>query len=344
MGVFILIKPMTLIKGNENLKKRLSTDILNNKTSHAYIISGIKGSGKSTIALMFAAALECENKGVDGHALPCLECPSCIKILRGYSPDIYTIEKSGASVKIDQIRDLSKNVKFLPNELEHKFYIIKDVHTMTTEAQNAFLLTLEEPPSYVVFFLLCESEEKLLETVKSRAPILRTEPLDVDDIKDHLLSSSEEATRLYTESSDEFGAVLSIANGSIGRALELIDEKTREPLIKQRNIAADLVNHSLSKNVYKLTDLLFSLTPKQDEIIPIIDNAEAALRDLILLKKNEAATLCFYSDREVAKEISFSTGISLIMSIYDKLEKTKTVLLRNANVKLALTSFISNIL
>ncbi len=339
-----MIKPMTLIKGNENLKKRLSTDILNNKTSHAYILSGVKGSGKSTIALMFAAALECENKGVDGHALPCLECPSCKKILRGFSPDIYTIEKSGASVKIDQIRDLSKNVKFLPNELEHKFYIIKDAHTMTAEAQNAFLLTLEEPPSYVVFFLLCESEEKLLETVKSRAPILRTEPLNVDAIKEHLLNNSEEAARLYEESSAEFGAILSIANGSIGRALELIDEKTREPLIKQRSIAEALVNYSLSKNAYKLTDLLFSLTPKQDEVIPILDNAQTALRDLILLKKNENATLCFYSDRESAEEISFSTGISSIMSVYDKIENTKAILLRNANVKLALTSLISNIL
>lgn len=344
MGVFILIKPMTLIKGNEKLKKRLATDILNNKTSHAYILSGVKGSGRSTVALMFAAALECENKGVDGHALPCLECPSCRKILRGYSPDIYTIEKSGASVKIDQIRDLSKNVKFLPNELEHKFYIIKDAHTMTTEAQNAFLLTLEEPPSYVVFFLLCESEEKLLETVKSRAPILRTEPLQADLIKEYLFQSSEEALRLYEESKDEFGAVLSIANGSIGRALELIDEKTREPLIKQRSIAADLVSYSLSKNAHKLTDLLFSLTPKQDEIIPVIDNAESALRDLILLKKSDTATLCFYSDREVAEEISFSTSISSIMSVYDRLEETKVILLRNANVKLALTSFISNIL
>ena len=339
-----MIKPMTLIKGNDNLKKRLANDILNNKTSHAYILSGAKGSGRSTVALMFAAALECENKGMDGHALPCLECPSCKKILRGFSPDIYTIEKSGASVKIDQIRDLSKNVKFLPNELEHKFYIIKDAHTMTAEAQNAFLLTLEEPPSYVVFFLLCESEEKLLDTVKSRAPTLRTEPLQADAIKEHLLQASDDALKLYEENKEEFGGILSIANGSIGRALELIDEKTREPLIKQRSIAANLVEYALSKNAYKLTDLLFSLTPKQDEIIPVLNNAQSALRDLILLKKNENATLCFYSDREIAEEISYSTGISSIMSVYDKIENTKSILLRNAGVKLALTSLISNIL
>ena len=179
---------MPNVVGNEKLRRRLYDDIIAGSISHAYIISGPRGSGKHTVAMSSIAALACENKGEAGYPLPCCECPSCRKILEKKSPDVYTIEKDGASVKIAQIRELQGGVRYLPNELDHKIYIIEDTHTMTEQAQNALLLTLEEPPSYIIFFLLCESEEKLLETVKSRAPILRTEPISNEKIKEYLIT------------------------------------------------------------------------------------------------------------------------------------------------------------
>jgi len=110
-------QPMTEIVGNEKLRRRLCDDILAGNISHAYIISGQHGSGKHTVAMMCAAALACENKGKYGYALPCCECRSCRKILEKKSPDIYTIEKDGASVKVNQIRELGQSVRYLPNEL-----------------------------------------------------------------------------------------------------------------------------------------------------------------------------------------------------------------------------------
>lgn len=335
--------PMTEIVGNEKLRRRLCDDILAGNVSHAYIISGQRGSGKHTVAMMCAAALACENKGKDGYPLPCCECRSCRKILEKKSPDIFTIEKNGASVKVDQIRELGQGVRYLPNELDHKIYIIEDTHTMTAQAQNALLLTLEEPPSYIIFFLLCEAEEKLLETVKSRAPILRTEPIPNSKIKEYLISRSEDAQRLGAAKPAELDAVISIANGSIGRALELIDEKTRQPFVKQRETAEKLVKLTLSKNSLELIELIITLPTKQDELLPILTYAETMLRDLILLKKSEEATLCFFSDRDAATDLSYSTSLSNLLSLYSQIGKTKDTLQRNANIKLTLSVLLANI-
>lgn len=336
--------PMPEIVGNEKLRRRLCDDISSGSFPHAYILSGQKGSGKYTVAMMCAAALACENRGIDGFALPCCKCPSCRKILEKKSPDVFVIEKDGASVKTEQIREIQRSVKIVPNELDHKIYIIRNTETMTRQAQNALLLTLEEPPSYVVFFLLCEAEEKLLETIKSRAPILRTEPIPTDLIKEHLVRSYEDAARLAASNPAELDAISSIANGSIGRAIELIDEKTRQPFIQKRNTAESFIEYSLSKNTVRLIELVTSLPHKQDEIVPVLVYAETALRDLILLKQSESAPLCFYADREKAIDISYSTGISSLMGLYDKISKIKDTLQRNANIKLTLTNLIASIL
>ena len=334
---------MPNVVGNEKLRRRLYDDVSAGSISHAYIISGAKGSGKHTIAMSTIAALACENKGKEGYPLPCCECPSCRKILEKKSPDVYTIEKDGASVKIAQIRELQGGVRYLPNELDHKIYIIEDTHTMTEQAQNALLLTLEEPPSYIIFFLLCESEEKLLETVKSRAPILRTEPISNEKIKEYLITHSDEALRLAESRPEELDVTVSIANGSIGRAIELVDEKTRQPFVKQRMTAEKLVNLTLSKSGLLLTELVAALPTKQDELLPILTYAETLLRDLILLKKDEDAPLCFYSDRDAAIELSYSTGLATLMSLYEQIGKTKDRLQRNANIKLTLSVMLANI-
>ncbi len=335
---------MDRMVGNDKLRRRLYDEIIAGSFSHAYVISGQRGSGKHTLAMMCAAALACENKGIDGYALPCFECRSCKKILEKKSPDVFIIEKDGASVKVDQIREVQRSVRVVPNELDYKVYIIENTETMTAQAQNALLLTLEEPPSFVVFFLLCEAEEKLLETIKSRAPILRTEPIAPQAAREYLLKVSEDAQKLDLSNPSELDAIISIADGSIGRALELTDEKTRQPFVLRRETAERLVDYSLNKKSVALTELIISLPPKQDELIPILTYAETALRDLILLKKSEDAALCFYSDREKAIEKAYSVGLTSMLGLYDKIGATKETLKRNANIKLTLTTLLANIL
>ena len=336
--------PMDRIVGNDKLRRRLCDDILSQSYSHAYIFSGPCGSGKHTLAMMYAAALACENKGIDGYPLPCCQCPSCKKILEKKSPDVFLIEKDGASVKVEQIREIQRSVRVVPNELDYKIYIIENTETMTHQAQNALLLTLEEPPSFVMFFLLCESEEKLLETIKSRAPIFRTEPVSNEKIREYLLKNSEDARKLSVSKPSELEAIISIADGCVGRALELTDEKTRQPFVYRRELAEKLIDYALKKKAVALTELIISLPAKQDELLPILTYAETALRDLILLKKSEDTDLCFYADRESAIEKSYSIGLTAMLNLYDKIGNTKEFLKRNANIKLTLTALLANII
>ncbi len=331
------------IVGNDGLRHRLGDDILKGTLAHAYILAGPRGSGKHTIALRFAAALACENRDADGLPIPCLTCPTCRKILEGKSPDIIQIEKNGQSVKIEQIRTLKNDVLSLPNDLENKIYIIEDADTMTEAAQNAFLLTLEEPPPFVRFFLLCEKPEKLLETVRSRAPSLRTEILPRELVAEQLKRQSPTAATLARTKPAEFEEILTIASGCIGRGLELCDEKERAPLLKQRGLASSFVEIALAKQYASLAELIVSLPKKQDELLPILGNMQSALRDLIALKSAADAPLVFYTDRESATELAFTHSTKALFGFYEKLSVTVGNLSRNANIRLSLASLLANI-
>ena len=334
---------MTDIIGNAGLCRRLCDDIVSGTSSHAYILAGAHGSGRHTIALRYAAALACENKHQETSPLPCLHCPSCKKILEGKSPDVIVIEKMGQSVKIEQIRALKNDVFVVPNDLENKIYIIEDADTMTEPAQNAFLLTLEEPPPFVRFFLLCSKPEKLLETIRSRAPILRTEILPRALVSEYLTSQNDAARALANANDKEFEEILTIASGSIGRGLELCDDTERAPLIKQRRMASDFIDMALRKQYASLVEQILQFPKKQDEVMPILWNMQSALRDLIALKKTSNAPLVFYTDRESTMELAFTCSTALLLSLYQKLSICVDNISRNANIRLTLTALLSEI-
>ena len=330
---------------NDELCNYFASAIQAGSLSHAYILLGAKGTGKHTLSRLVASALNCENKHNESTPIPCYKCDSCKKILGNISADVTFVsrEEDKATLGIDPIRFIKEDVAFFPNDGDYKIYIIEDAHTMTLQAQNAFLLTLEEPPSYAIFILICEHTETILETIKSRAPLLRTEPVGNEEIRKYLLKHSQDAQRLATSAKNELDAIISIANGSIGRAIELTDEKARQPFVKQRETAKRLIDLTFSKNTRGLIELFVTLPQKQDELIPIINCAETALRDLILLKKNEDAVLCFYSDRDAAAEKAYGISLSSLLSLYSKLGNTKETLMRNANIKLTLTALLANI-
>ena len=147
-------KAMPDIVGNQALRERLCRDILSNSLSHAYILEGADGSGRHTLALMSAAAVACENKDDSNTPLPCGVCPSCKKILERKSPDVIFVGPQGkTSLGVDSARFIKEDVYTVPNDLDHKFYIIENADKMTSQAQNAILLTLDfgnhkKPRSY----------------------------------------------------------------------------------------------------------------------------------------------------------------------------------------------------
>ena len=152
------------IVGQKHITQTLVNAISLNRIAHAYVFSGPRGVGKTTTARILAKSLNCE-KGPTTH--PCNKCEKCIRITEGFSMDV--IEIDGASNRgIDDIRDLRNQVKFAPAEGKYKVYIIDEVHMLTTEAFNALLKTLEEPPSHVIFIFATTAPHKIPNTILSR--------------------------------------------------------------------------------------------------------------------------------------------------------------------------------
>ena len=324
------------VVANERLRARLGDELTTGKLSHAYILSGERGFGKHTLALHLAAALACEHHKDAQTPLPCLSCPSCRKILEGNSPDvIYVGRGDKATLGVDPIRELRQDVYIPPNDLSVKVYIIEDAHLMTQQAQNAFLLTLEEPPAYVLFLLLCENPSLMLETVRSRAPVLRLEPVQNELILQHICQKVPEAKRMWESDRVALEEIVVAADGSIGRALELLDPKLYKPLSDRRELARTFARLCASpKNTVETMRFLNSLGAKRDELIEQFSTMLICLRDLLLCKQTENAPLCFFSDREEASSLAYAFTTPPLLTLCDCVSDATDRLRANANVRL----------
>ena len=149
--------------GNGALKARLQESFRQGKTSHCYLLCGVEGSGRRTLALRMAAALECRDETNPG----CGVCPACRKVLSGQHPDVITVDDTEhKNVAVDIIRQARSDVFIRPNEGRKKVYILPRGQDLGAPSQNALLKILEEPPDYAVFLLLTTSAEKLLPTIR----------------------------------------------------------------------------------------------------------------------------------------------------------------------------------
>lgn len=321
--------------GSEALRERLATDVREGKLSHAYIIEGAHGCGKRTLAIQLCAALACTNR--QSGCIPCGECLACRKVMEGKCPDVIRIGRgTKASIGVDDVRFLRADVLTPPNDLDSKIYIIEDADTMTVQAQNALLLTLEEPPSYVLFLLLCENAASLLETIRSRAPKLSLCPVPREDVRAHLTQHERTFGQL---SPDEQDAILVIAGGSIGRAKELLDAKERKPYLARRELASAFVSaYFTGRDSTDMLGLLSRFGTKREEVLLVLSDVQHALRDLMLLKRTENAPLCFYTDTEATLALCDAISMQALLSFFEAVEACRKQLLRNANVRLSLTS------
>lgn len=361
------------IVGNRDLLSRIQRDVMSDTLSHAYIIEGCHGSGKHTLAKYISLALACNhsplnklytpdeismfdildagntsNSGIP--SVPCCFddqnknlCRSCQKVLAGNCPDIYVVGRDGRStIGVESIRNLKESIYLAPIDIETKIYIIEDAETMTVQAQNALLLTLEEPPLYVLFLLLCESAEGLLETIRSRAPRLRTELLADTDIRNYLIAESKEAKSLLDTSTAEFNTIVLSADGCIGRALELLDPKERTHIIQRRATTDAFIECAAHRQAVKTLETISMFGTKRDEASEILEYIKTALRDLLLIKKSETVSLKYYTDRKKAFDISDSLSSEYIITLLDAVANASYSFEKNGNVRLTLTRMCIN--
>ncbi len=334
---------MPRIVGNDALKTRLCRDIASGTLPHACILEGARGTGRHTIAMMAAAALACTSADDPDKPLPCLECPSCRKIMEKKSPDVILVGSEGkATVGVEAIRFLKEDVHILPNDLEHKIYIIEDADRMTVQAQNAFLLTLEEPPAYVHFFLLAENAGSLLETVRSRAPVLRTEPLSPEAVDAWLCANDRRAAQMKLASPKDYNVLLRASGHGIGQALGFLDPKTFAPVLERRRLAEDLVAAAVKGGgAHTILPILNRFSQKRDVLQEQLNCVSDALRDLLLLKKSEYAPLIFYTDEQEAAPLYDSVSLQFLYRFQQAVSDATEDNSRNANVRLLLLKLAS---
>lgn len=332
-------RPMTLIVGNDDLKSRLAKDILAETLPHACIIEGPRGTGKHTIARMCAAALACSQKSDMSKPIPCLECPDCKKVLEGKSPDLIFVGlEDKATIGVDTVRFLREDVRVVPNDLDYKIYVIEDADKMTHQAQNALLLTLEEPPEYVRFFLLCENSRLLLETIRSRAPVHRTEPLDISQIDEYLCANDKRAAQMKIASKREYDELLRAAGVGIGCALEYLDPKRFAPILERRRLALDFVSAAIhASGSLSVLSTVFKFPQKRDALRDQLIAVSDAIRDLILLKKSDSAPLVFFANRNEAIELCDRVSLPFLFRLAECVRQAIDDNAKNANVRLALT-------
>lgn len=204
--------------GQSHVLQALSNGLDANRVHHAFLFTGTRGVGKTTIARIFSKALNCE-KGVS--ASPCGECASCVDIDEGRFVDLIEID-AASRTGVDDIRELIENVQYAPTRGRHKVYLIDEVHMLSNSAFNALLKTLEEPPEHVKFLLATTDPQKIPVTVLSRCLQFNLRRLDAAEIKVHLAN-------VLNVDGVEFevaalGLIARAADGSVRDSLSLLDQ------------------------------------------------------------------------------------------------------------------------
>lgn len=204
--------------GQKAVKTTLKNALASGKIAHAYLFSGPRGTGKTSMARILAKALNCEQGPT---AEPCGQCSNCQRIVQGTSLDVIEID-AASNTSVDNIRDLREQVAFTPAESRYKVYIIDEVHMLSTGAFNALLKTLEEPPAHAVFILATTDPQKVPATIQSRCQRFEFRRVTVDEIAEHLAMV---ATGSGIEADADALRLIAIqAEGGMRDALSLLDQ------------------------------------------------------------------------------------------------------------------------
>lgn len=302
------------IVGQEHITKILKNAVKGNQLSHAYLFVGSRGTGKTSTARILAKAVNCMNPKKDGNS--CNECEACVAITNGNYMDLVEID-AASNRGIDQIRELKERIEFAPAKGKYKVYIIDEVHMLTTEAFNALLKTLEEPPQHVIFILVTTDVHKLPATILSRCQRY-----------DFRLGTEEEISKTLKKilkeedlKIDKKGLELVVRNarGSFRDALSLLDVVINSQLRSKnpKEITEDEVRAVLGiPEVYMVNDFLTSLVKgdgkKALECIDEIVNKGTNLVQFtnFTLEILREVLVAMISDKKINNDYSFAKDLS----------------------------------
>ncbi len=324
--------PFHTILGHERPIKWLQTAVTTNHLGHAYLFHGEPAIGKRATAIALTQFLHCEHPQLD-LSDACGICRSCHQVEQGIHPDCLLIQpeagqKQNPKIKIDQIRAIEHIVTYRPLVGSHKVCLIDEAETMTIEAANALLKTLEDPPDHCLFLLISSQPEHLLPTIRSRCLALRFTPLPINAIQTYL------NTNTMMEPGD-VKLVSTYSEGRLGQALHLDPETLK---IKLRQYWTLLFGEPLT-SATQVFDMSEGLV-KSNQVAEAIYWFQQGLRDLLLLSLDQSNTPMLYRDQkatllQLAKQISPTT----ILELSQELSQLEQGQQRNLNMQIGLEQF-----
>jgi len=315
------------IVGQERAIKILTKSIKKNKISSSYIFVGSEGTGKKLTAIEFTKTVNCLNLNKNLEA--CNNCHSCNEINKQYCPDLKIVETTKGLIKIEQIREIRKEIELKPFRSKKKVYIIDKAEKMTLEASNCLLKTIEEPPYYAIIILICSKIDPILPTIVSRCQIVNFGLVTSLKIKEILLNKIDNLEK------DKAEIISKLAQGSIGKAFKLSIDK--EYFIKREEVLDYLSAISPGKygnDIFAKVEKMISEIDRIEEILEII---KLWYRDIFIIKNTGNQKYIVNCDKlEILGKKSQIYSQKMLIDILDYLEQVEEYLMKNVNKRLIL--------
>jgi len=309
------------VRGQEQAIRIIQKDLIRKNIFGTYLFTGPPGVGKKLVALNFAKAINCRKKSIDS----CDHCSSCQKIDKLNHPDVQVTKAEDGSIKIEQTREIKREMGYKVYEGKKKIWILEDAEKLTIEAANSLLKFLEEPPSNVVIVLISSSPEKLPFTIVSRCKIVRFSLLSLQQIKEFL----EEKT---THSPELISLVSRLAKGRIGEASYLINN---EDILREREkILNKLFKETFDSEIFEIAKRWSKL--EKDKLNRFLDMILFWFRDILILKLGIKEFIINKDKEKELKRIKNRYSFLKVYSCIETVEQTQRYLKANVSPLLSL--------
>jgi len=307
----------------------LQRAIRNGRVVNSYLFLGNEGIGKKVVALQFAKALNCLGGEAEGGEA-CDHCTSCKKIGHALHPDVLLIEPEGQTIKVDQVRQLQKELAYRPYEGKRRVCILTAADRMAPHIPNTLLKTLEEPPLHTVIILLANNSRFILPTILSRCQPVRFNPLSIPLVSKWLMEGKG-----FDEA--EAHLLASLSEGSPGKALEIQEEIRqipREALLKDW---AGLKSLSFER----IGSWVESLPSQRENLLLMLEVTKTLLRDLVMVKTLKKGLKLIHSDLlHVMEPMAMNWSLPSLLKRMEILHQTTLAIKANANTSLALEAMM----
>ena len=341
---------MGKVTGQNHIKTHFENAIKMDKISHAYIINGEEGSGKMSLALEFAKALQCDDNnieedenlqfdfGIDSSkdkkptGVACGQCKSCHQIESGNHPDVKIVSYEKAGIGVDEIREqLNEDILIKPYTNRYKVYIIPDSQSMTVQAQNALLKTIEEPPEYGIIIMLTTNADSFLQTILSRCVLLNIRPTSESLIKSRLMSE-------YGVGEYQARVAIAFANGNVGKAIKFA---TSEDFTLMKNHVVATMESLETCGMDRIAQVAKEVAAYKKQINEFFCLMRMWFRDVLMYKSTvDIDGLIFQDDYKAVANMAKTVEFSKIDEILKAMDRAEERIRSNVNTEMTIESLL----